>query len=472
MDSDMDKPGVRRAQKREARTFHFKSLLQKAGWITPAFVDIDDRGVILQISDQPPVDHSSVERVNGYALPGFQNAHSHAFQFAMAGMAEKHADHSIDDDFWSWREAMYSCALTLDPDQMQAVAAMLYTEMLKRGYTHVAEFQYLHHDKNGEPYENLAEMSVCLVAAAAIAGIKITLIPVFYRQGGFGKEAEPAQRRFCFRDTDQYFRLLEDCSNIVKDLTTSSIGFGVHSLRAAESQDIIRIIADGPPDLPFHMHAGEQVREVKDALAFLKQRPLEWILNHLPVDERFHLIHCTHLTDQEVSRLGKSGAHVVLCPGTEANLGDGIFRLTDFAMHSNHWSVGTDSHISLNPLEDLRWLDYVQRLTTHKRNTFADGATRLINNAFFSGKKAMGISAQEFFEVGRPLDAVVFNGNSPLLNTAEVEHLLPTLVYTADGASASGTLVDGQWMVKDQRHTHQEEILKGFQHAIKTISRK
>lgn len=471
MDSEMHKPGARKTQRREARTFHFKSLLQKTGWITPAFVDVDDRGFISRISDKPSEDNAPAERVNGYAVPGFQNAHSHAFQFAMAGMAEKYPDDSIDD-FWSWREAMYACALTLEPDQMQAVAAMLYTEMLKRGYTHVAEFQYLHHDKKGEPYENLAEMSVCLVAAAAIAGIRITLVPVFYQKGGFGKEAEPAQRRFCFRSTDQYFRLLEECTNVVRDLTTSGMGFGVHSLRASETQDIIRIMAEGPHGLPFHMHAGEQLREVNDALAFLKQRPVEWVLDHLPVDERFHLIHCTHLTAQEVSRLGKSGAHVVLCPGTEANLGDGIFRLTDFATHSDHWSIGTDSHISLNPLEDLRWLDYVQRLTTHKRNTFADGASRLMNNTFFSGKKAMGISAQEFFEVGQPLDAVVYKGNSPLLATAEVEHLLPTLVYTADGASVSGTLVNGKWIVKDQHHAHEEEILKGFQQAIKNISRK
>lgn len=458
-------------QSAEGRSFHFKSLLQKAGWITPAFVDVDGRGFILRISDKPSGNAVAGEWVNGYAVPGFQNAHSHAFQFAMAGMAEKHHEDAIDD-FWRWREAMYACALTLEPDQMQAVAAMLYTEMLKRGYTHVAEFQYLHHDKKGQPYENLAEMSVCLVAAAAIAGIRITLVPVFYKTGGFGREAEPAQRRFCFRSTDQYFRLLEECKNIVKQVTTANIGFGVHSLRAADTHDIMRITAEGPPHLPFHLHAGEQLREVNDALAFLRQRPVEWVLTHLPVDERFHLIHCTHLSDQEVSALGKSGAHVVLCPGTEANLGDGIFRLNDFARHSDHWSIGTDSHISLNPLEDLRWLDYVQRLTTHRRNTFADGASRLMNSTFFSGKKAMGISAREYFEVGQPLDAVVYDGNSPLLNTAEAEHLLPTLVYTADSASVSGTLVNGQWIVSRQHHLHEEEILKGFQQAIKNIARK
>lgn len=454
--------------KREAKIYHFEAILQHSGWISPAFVEVDDRGRIKNIS-QAPLSEKPIEPVNGYALPGFQNAHSHAFQFAMAGMAEKHDVNAVDD-FWSWREAMYACALTMDPDQMQAVAAMAYAEMLKRGYTHVAEFQYLHHDKNGKPYGNQAEMSVSLVAAAAIAGIKMTLIPVFYQKGGFGKDAGPAQRRFAFPDVDEYFKLLNDCAAVVKDVTTARLGFGVHSLRAATTNDILRIASEGPANIPFHMHAAEQLKEVNDSLNFLQQRPVEWLLNNLDLNERCHLIHCTHLTDTEVVGLGQSGANVVLCPGTEANLGDGIFRLTDFAMHSDHWCIGTDSHISLNPLEDLRWLDYTQRLTNHKRNTFADGATVLVRSTFFAGRSAMGLSAGDFFEVGRPLDAVVYRGDSPLLNTAGVEHLLPTLVYTADGSSVLGTIVDGEWICRHLHHKHEGEILKDFQRALKNIS--
>ncbi|MEX2235008.1 MAG: formimidoylglutamate deiminase [Cyclobacteriaceae bacterium] len=469
MNSGTHKSPLREGKKREAKTFHFKALLQTNGWISPAFVSVNDRGVIQEISHTQSDAGNPVEVVNGFAVPGFQNAHSHAFQFAMAGMAEKHDVNTVDD-FWSWREAMYTSALTLDPDQMQAVAAMLYAEMLKRGYTHVAEFQYLHHDKDGKAYDNLAEMSISLIAAAAIAGIKITLIPVFYQKGGFGKKAESAQRRFCFQNIDQYFRLLDDCSEVVKDLSTSQLGFGVHSLRAADTDDILAIAQRGPQDIPFHIHAAEQLKEVNDALGFIKQRPVEWLLNNLSLNERFHLIHCTHLTDTEVTRLAQSKANVVLCPGTEANLGDGIFRLTDFARHSDNWSIGTDSHISLNPLEDLRWLDYTQRVTTHKRNTFADGASVLLKNTFISGKRAMGITSSDFFEVGQPLDAVVYNGDSPLLNTAGVEHLLPTLVYTADGSSVSGTIVDGDWIAKDLHHRSESEILKDFQHALKKIS--
>lgn len=454
---------------RGAKTFHFKALLQNTGWISPAFVEVDGRGIIQTISSARPDVSPPVEFVNGFAVPGFQNSHSHAFQFAMAGMAEKHDANAVDD-FWSWREAMYACALTMSPDEMQSVAAMLYAEMLRRGYTHVAEFHYLHHDRDGKPYNNLSEMSVSLVAGAAIAGIKITLIPVYYERGGFGRMAEAGQRRFCFRNVDQYFRLLDECSGLVKNLSNARLGFGVHSLRAVGADDVIRVVREGPPGLPLHLHAAEQLKEVNDSVAFLKQRPVEWLLDQVGLSERFHLIHCTHVTDDEVIRLAKSKAHVVLCPGTEANLGDGIFRLTDFARHSGHWSIGTDSHISLNPLEDMRWLDYTQRLTTHKRNTFADGASELMKNSIISGRSAMGISSTEFFQVGQPLDAVVYHGDSPLLNVAGPENLLAALLYTADGSSVTGTIVDGEWIVWDRRHKVEEEILRDFQSALKSIS--
>lgn len=459
----------RQGKRREARIFHFRALLQSTRWTSPAFVEVDARGIIVQISQTPAKSTIPVEFVDGFAVPGFQNAHSHAFQFSMAGMAERHDPRAVDD-FWSWREAMYASALMLDPEQMQAVAAMLYCEMLKRGYTHVAEFQYLHHDKDGSPYSNPAEMSVSLVAAAAIAGIKITLVPVFYQKGGFGTVAEPTQRRFCFRAVDEYLRLLDDCAGVVKSLTNSRLGFGVHSLRAADASDIIKILRDGPSGIPFHMHAAEQLKEVNDSLGFLKQRPVEWLLKNADVNERFHLIHCTHLTDEEVTGLARSRAHVVLCPGTEANLGDGIFRLTDFAKQSGRWCIGTDSHISLNPLEDLRWLDYTQRLTTHKRNTFADGASTLMNNAIMSGRSAMGLPVSDYFEVGKPLDAVIYSGDSPLLSIAGDENILPTLMYTADGSSVAGTIVDGDWITRKGQHKNFEEILRDFREALKRMT--
>jgi formimidoylglutamate deiminase len=449
------------------RYIAFKGLLLEKGWLAPAYVGLDREGVIQYLSGEAPKDPAVIEYVSGYALPGFQNTHSHAFQFAMAGTAEKHGS-GTKDDFWSWREAMYRCALSLEPEQMEHVAAMLYAEMLKNGYTHVAEFHYLHHDKDGKPYGNLSEMGERLISAAATAGIRITLIPVFYQQGGFGKPPQPQQRRFISKGYDEYFQLLDDSANTVLHYEKANLGFSVHSLRAVKPDNIITTFNQGPPAIPFHLHAAEQLKEVGDSLTFLKQRPIEWLVNNLPVNDRFNIVHCTHMNDQEVETLAKTGAHAVLCPGTEGNLGDGIFRLTDYAKHGGSWSIGTDSHISLNPLEDLRWLDYAQRFTTHKRNTFDDGASLLIKKTFYAGKKAMGLSASDYFEINKFLDAVVFDARTPLLMQATKEHLLQTILYTSSNAHVLGTMVAGKWLVKNHYHVRDGEILKNFISTLKS----
>jgi formimidoylglutamate deiminase len=444
----------------------FKGLLLERGWLMPAYVGVDQNGNVQYLADEPPTAPATLEHVNGYALPGFQNTHSHAFQFAMAGMAERHKP-GTHDDFWSWREAMYRCALSLDPAQMEHVASMLYAEMLKNGYTHVAEFHYLHHDKNGKHYSNLAEMGERLVSAAARAGIRITLVPVFYQQGGFGKDPQPQQRRFISKTVDDYFHLLDDSAHAIQHYDKANLGFSVHSLRAVKPDDVIATYQQGPKEIPFHLHAGEQLKEVDDCLAYLKQRPLEWLLNNLPVDSRFNIVHCTHMNDDEVERLAKSEAHAVLCPGTEGNLGDGIFRLTDYAKHGGSWSIGTDSHISLNPIEDLRWLDYGQRLTTHNRNTFDDGATVLVRKTFHAGKSAMGLSAANYFEKGKPLDAIVYDARTPLLMQATRDHLLSAILYTTSVNATLGTLVSGRWVVKNYYHFREGEILRDFESTWK-----
>ncbi len=427
--------------------FQFKYLLQQDGWLQNAYVKIDEHGIIQSLSTSTPQEAVAIEYINGFALPGFQNAHSHAFQFGMAGMAEKHAP-GTKDDFWSWREAMYECALRMSPDEMERVATACYKEMLRCGYIHVAEFHYLHHDKDGKQYANLAEMGERLLSAAKTAGIKITLVPVFYQQGGFGMEPQPRQRRFISKTLDDYFHLLDDTAHAVAKYTHARLGFGAHSLRAVKPEDVKRTVEQGPKDIPFHLHAAEQLKEVEDSVAFLKKRPIDWLLENLPLNERFHIVHCTHMNDNEVEGLAKSKAHAVLCPGTEGNLGDGIFRLTDYVRHGGSWSIGTDSHISLNPLEDLRWLDYAQRFTTHKRNTFNDGATVLVQKTLSAGRQAMGNGEKRYFAVGQPLDALVFDAKSPLLAQAGVDHILSAIIYTADTSAILGTMVNGKWIVQ------------------------
>lgn len=448
--------------------YHFDGLLLKNGWLSPAYVGVQD-GVVSYLSSTSDTAAGKSERVRGYIMPGFQNAHSHAFQYAMAGMAERHSP-GTSDDFWTWREAMYRCALMMDPNEMESVAAMLYAEMVRNGYTQVAEFHYLHHDKDGRPYNNISEMGERLVRAAQLAGIRITLVPVFYQKGNFATHPSSQQRRFICGTVDEYLKLLEASASAVAGYDNAMLGFGVHSLRAVDGADIKKLFEDGPRALPFHLHAAEQLKEVADSIHHLKKRPVQWLLENLPVNSRFHLVHCTHLDDSEVSELAASGAHVILCPSTEANLGDGIFRLGDYSAKNGHWSIGTDSQINLNPLEDLRWMDYVQRLITHKRNTFDDGAGAILDMTLASGRMAMGESGHtDYFQIGKPLDGVVYNSQAPVLAHRRSQDILPVIFYTADPSVIAGTIVGGEWVVRNGLHRDWEKITEAYGKALKSL---
>ncbi|MEQ9426504.1 MAG: formimidoylglutamate deiminase [Cyclobacteriaceae bacterium] len=447
------------------KVYRFEGLLQNEGWINPAFVSVNAEGLIQSIGSEAP--DNDISWVKGFALPGFQNAHSHAFQYAMAGLGEIHPKDKKADNFWSWRQKMYEVALTIGPDELEAVAAMLYSEMLRHGYTHVAEFHYLHHDKDGKPYSNLAELGERLIAAAQKAGIKITLVPMFYKNGGFKKPPENHQRRFICKTIDEYFQLLEASKNAVSQYSGASLAFGAHSLRAVHGQDLIELIKQGPKDLPFHIHIAEQLKEVEDCIAFSGLRPVEYLFDQVDVDDRFHLVHATHLNDGEVEMIAKSGAHVVLCPTTEGNLGDGIFKFRDYKKLGGKWSIGTDSHIGLNPLEELRMLDYGQRLISHQRDTFVDDSGDSGNfgfkSALLGGRKAMGNHCDKFFEVGQPFDVVVFDAESPLLAASSPENLLSTIVYSGDVGMIKGAIVDGKWV---ERNT---SIHSNFKQAISQL---
>jgi formimidoylglutamate deiminase len=449
--------------------FKFNSLLQKNNWLSPAYVGVDEGGVIKYLSDQAPQEGVALEAVQGFVLPGFQNSHSHAFQYAMAGLAENHPA-GIDDDFWSWREAMYQCALTVDPDQAEAIAAILYGEMLRHGYTHVAEFHYLHHDKDGKAYSNLAEMGARMVAAAKTAGIKITLVPVFYQKGGFGVDPQPRQRRFISKTVTDYFKLFEASKQVVKNQEHAKLGFCVHSLRAVNLKDVVETFHQGPKNLPFHIHVAEQKKEVTDCLSHCGKRPMQWMLENLPLDERFHLVHSTHLDDEELNKLAASKANVVLCPSTEGNLGDGIFRMREYVKLGGHWSIGTDSHIGINPLEEFRMIDYRQRLISNFRNTFeGDAARYLVNEEIASGRKAMGNQFNDHFTIGQPFDAIVYNAQSHLLADTSEKNRLATIVFTGDSSRNLGTIVDGKWVVKNQHHINGRKLKDDFAKAMKEL---
>src|SRR5215203_5557987 len=295
-------------------------------------------------------------------------------------------------------------------------------------------------------------MGEALVEAAGEAGIKITLIPIFYQKGGFGTKPNERQRRFISRTFEDYARLFEASEAVCQKYEHANIAVGVHSLRGVEAKDILRTINELPKDVPFHIHVSEQLKEIADSLQFLGKRPVEWLLENAELTDRFHLVHATHLTDAETEELAKSGANVVLCPSTEGNLGDGIFPLRAFQSFGGNWSIGTDSNIGINPLEELRLLDYGQRLVSHKRDTFgADGGLFAINKATVAGRRATNNFETKFFAPGADFDACVIDADAPLLANVNLENLASVIVYTADSAQIYGTFVAGKLIQRDAR---------------------
>ncbi len=456
------------------KVLEFTGLLQNNEWLSPAFVILDNDGRVTAISNENSTEIIP-EKIAGYAIPGFQNAHSHAFQYAMAGLAEIHANPMADDDFWSWRDTMYKIALSVNPSHLEAIATMLYAEMLKHGYTSVAEFHYLHHNKNGSQYSNLSEMGERLIAAAQKTGIKITLVPIFYQKGGFGKKVEKNQRRFISSTTDDYARLLEASLASTKHYDGANLGIGIHSLRAVDAQSTIETITHHSANLPIHFHVSEQLQEIEDCLVHLKSRPVQWLLDNLDLNDSFHLVHATHINEYEMLGIAKSGANVVLCPSTEGNLGDGLFPLKDLQNAGGKWSIGTDSHIGLNPLEELRLLDYGQRLITHKRNQFiskTEGNTGrfAFDMSLMVGRKAMGNFEANYFAKGKDFDAVIIDENQPLISSCSLDKILPTLIYSADVSWMKGTMIKGKWVVNNLNHLHKEDIISNFNAAMKELS--
>ncbi len=448
----------------------FDGLLQEDGWLEPAYVTCDSKGCITEISREQP--EGPIENVGGFVIPGFQNGHSHAFQYAMAGLAENLL--AEEDDFWSWRESMYALALSISPDDCESIASMLYSEMLRNGYTSVVEFHYVHHDPQGKPYQNLAAMGERLVAAAQKTGIHLTLIPIFYRTGDFGAPAKPGQRRFISPTVDAYFQLLEASENAARHYERCLVGPGIHSLRAGSPGDVKAIFAQADPKAPLHLHISEQQKEVKSCLEHLGKRPVQWLLDEAPVNERTHLVHATHLTPEERKGIAASGATVVICPSTEGNLGDGFFPIRDYQQDGGSWAIGTDSHIGLSPMEELRWLDYGMRLQMQKRNTIAmrkgeDSGHIMFRESLLGGRRSVGRPETRYFSVGNPFDAVILDANHPLLAVCSSERRLATLVYALDVTAFKGVLSAGRMVVEKGVHHSAAAITASFTNTLKKL---
>lgn len=391
-------------------------------------------------------------------VPAMPNLHSHAFQRAMAGLAEIRGPG--DDSFWSWRTVMYKFALSMTPDHVEAVAAQLYMEMLEAGFGRVGEFHYLHNDRDGSHYGNIAEMAERIGVAASQTGIGLTLLPVFYAHSGFGGQAPiDGQKRF-IHSLDSYAKLMQGAEAVVGRLPGAVLGIAPHSLRAVTADELAAIapLAKGGP---IHIHVAEQTKEVEDSLAFSGARPVEWLLENAPVDSRWCLIHATHMTESETRAMAKSGAVAGLCPITEANLGDGIFPAPGFLSEGGHYGVGSDSNILISVPEELRTLEYSQRLSLRARNVIADAGRstgeKLFRGALQGGGRAM--ASPNGLEREKSADFVA-------LDVSSVPYLAPSQILDqwvfAGGVGVDSVWVRGKKCVGGGRHIRRSEISGRF----------
>ncbi|MBN9310625.1 MAG: formimidoylglutamate deiminase [Devosia sp.] len=403
-------------------------------------------------------------------VPGLVNLHSHAFQRGMAGLAERRG--SNQDSFWSWRDVMYRFLDRITPDDCRAIAAMAFAEMLESGFTRVVEFHYLHHDIDGSPYADLGEMAGQIAAAAADTGISLTLLPVLYSFGNFGcAPPNPGQRRF-LNDLDRFARLVEASRPHLAALTSARLGVAPHSLRAVDPRalaPLTALVADGP----IHMHIAEQPREVADCLAWSKARPVEWLLDNASVDDRWCLIHATHITEAETTRLAATGAVAGLCPVTEANLGDGIFPALDWLAAGGSYGVGTDSNVSIGLAAELRLLEYSQRLKTGGRNILADRyestGRALFERASVGGSQAAGTQPHGL-AVGGPADFVVLDLTSPALVHRTDDAVLDSWIFGNDRSAISSVTVAGREVVSEGLHVKRDAISRAFARTMERLT--
>lgn len=408
-----------------------------------------------------PVGWTDDTRFSGYAVPGIANLHSHAFQRAMAGLAERQTH--PEDSFWTWRETMYQFAARMNPDSLYAVACQLYVEMLEAGYTSVCEFHYLHHAPDGRPYTDPAAMSRALIAAARHTGIRLSLLPVLYMTGGFdGRALSERQRRFG-HELQDFQRLLSLLEN--EQDGRVRLGVALHSLRAVPPAAMHELLASLPGDTRIHIHIAEQIGEVQDCLALRGARPVEWLLANAPVDARWTLVHATHLTDAEILGIADSGATVAICPTTEANLGDGLFPLRDYLEAGGRWGIGSDSHISVSPVEELRWLEYGQRLITRHRN-IAVTESNSVGETLLHGVVASAAASSGHEGEG---DYVRLDDAAPAFAGVHTQDVVDRWIFSGNRPLVSEVFVAGQQVVSHGRHLLRDEIAADYQRTLRAL---
>jgi formimidoylglutamate deiminase len=450
-------------------TFHAAHALLPSGWAQDVSIVADAFGTITAATANtaPP---PGAERLPGHVIPGVPNIHSHAFQRAMAGAAERRSP-AGHDSFWTWRETMYRFVARLTPEDAEAVVAQLQVECLEHGFTHIAEFHYLHHQPDGTPYADRAEMALRHLAAARGTGIGLTLLPSLYRHGGiFGGDPTPGQRPF-LNDLDGFHAILERCAAAMRGEPRFRLGVAPHSLRAV-TPAMLAALSDHPG--PIHIHAAEQLREVEECLAATGARPVEWLLRNAPLDARWCLIHCTHITLAESAALARSGATAGLCPTTEASLGDGIFDLPTYRGTGGHIAIGTDSHVGTAPREELRLLESTQRLRLHARSiatteTSPHPGRTLLDAVLTGGARAAG-ALLGAITPGARCDLVELDDEHPTLIGHAGDALLDAWIFSGQANPLRTTIVAGQTLVRGGCHASREPVAARFRQAMRRLA--
>ena len=444
-----------------------RHALLPEGWRKDVLIEWDDQGSIKRVT--PGASAAGNESVD-YVLPGMINLHSHSFQRALGGRTEKAGDAvgNVTDSFWTWRDLMYRFARNITPEHIESIAAQLFSECLRHGYTAMCEFHYVQRAPDGSMYPRPAETAERVINGARLAGIGITMLPVLYSYSGFGETAlKPEQCRFK-TDAQDVLAIIAALEPLRDGQT--EVGVAPHSLRAATVGQIREVLEVLPGERPVHIHIAEQQGEVQQSLDWSGRRPVQWLLENIDVDQRWCLIHATHLVDDEVQGMARSGAVAGLCPTTEANLGDGLFPLEPFLAAGGRFGVGSDSHISQSAVEELRWLEYGQRLQQQRRNIAVSPQQRNVGDFLWQGALQGGAQAS-----GRPLgalapgkraDLIVLDSEHPNMFGLALDEVLGSFVFSGNDNLVRDVMVGGQWIVRGGRHVAQEAITARFRQTL------
>ncbi len=446
-------------------------ILLADGWAAEQTLTIE-QGVITDIT-QGYV--AGAERAKGVVIPGMVNCHSHAFQRAFAGFSEQGSEGK--DSFWTWRSIMYKFIEQLSAKDAQVIATQLYIEMLKMGYTRVAEFHYLHHDIDGGNYPHLSAMAQAIFSAAKQSGIGLTLLPVLYRFSGFGPKApNDGQKRF-INSVEQFNHLITECFEIASTHDNSNVGIAPHSLRAVDKDSLSAAVTHVralDANAPIHIHIAEQQKEVDDCIEHYGQRPVQWLLNNADLDKHWCLIHATHINEEERQGIISSQAIAGICPTTEANLGDGIFPTDEFLLENGTFAIGSDSHISVNPIEELRWLEYAQRLSKQQRALLANSEQKSVGlnlwqRAALGGAQSTNSNTGEL-AVGKQADLLVLDDKQLRLFAHDDDHLLDSVIFASQQNLIQDVMVFGRWAIQDGKHALEQVSADDFAELLAKLS--